>query len=87
MRQKRSTGVVESIAVCYDTREQWARGQIQPQVQQFMEEDVTTFLSRARHERRGTVSPIDPPVVTPICATTISAPAFVMAMASSGVNT
>lgn len=47
--------------MCYDTLEQWARGQIQVQLQQLLEEEVTTFLGRARHERRGTVSPIDPP--------------------------
>lgn len=62
MRQKSSTRVVESSTVCYDTLEQWARGQIQTQLQQLLEEEVTTFLGRARHERRGTVSPIDPPV-------------------------
>jgi hypothetical protein len=33
------------------------------------------------------VAPIEPPVVTPICATTMSAPALVIALASSGLNT
>lgn len=61
MRQKSSTEGVESSAVCYDTLEEWARGQIQTQLQHLLEEEVTTFLGRARHERRGTVSPIDPP--------------------------
>jgi len=27
-----------------------------------MEEEVTTFLDRVRHERRNTVTPVDPPV-------------------------
>ena len=61
MREKNSTEAVESSAVCYDTLEQGARGKIQAQLQQLLEEEVTTFLGRARHERRGTVSPIDPP--------------------------
>lgn len=61
MRQKSSTEVVESSAVCYATLAQWARGQIQTQLQPLLEEEVTTFLGRARHERRGTVSSIDPP--------------------------
>jgi putative transposase len=30
-------------------------------LQQLLEEEVTTFLGRARHERWGTVSPVDPP--------------------------
>ena len=33
------------------------------------------------------VAPIEPPVVTPICATMMSAPAFVIARASSGLKT
>jgi putative transposase len=61
MREKNSNEAVESSAVCYDTLEQWARGKIQAQLQHLLEEEVTTFLGRARHERRGTVSPIDPP--------------------------
>jgi len=61
MREKISSRAVESTDVCYDTLEQWARGKIQAQLQQLLEEEVTTFLGRTRHERRGTVSPIDPP--------------------------
>lgn len=61
MRERASSGAVESSDVCYATLEQWARGKIQAQLQQLLEEEVTTFLGRARHERRGTVSPIDPP--------------------------
>lgn len=61
MSERTSNGAVESSAVCYDTLEQWTRGQIQAQLQQLLEEEVTTFLGRARHERRGTVSPVDPP--------------------------
>lgn len=30
-------------------------------MQQLLEEEVTTVLGRATHERRGKVSPIDPP--------------------------
>ena len=33
------------------------------------------------------VAPIEPPIVTPICATTMSAPALVIASASSGLKT
>lgn len=61
MSERTSHGVVESSEVCYDTLEQWARGKIQAQLQQLLEEEVSTFLGRARHERRGMVSPIDPP--------------------------
>lgn len=61
MSERTSNGVVESSEVCYDTLEQWARGKIQAQLQQLLEEEVTTFLGRVRHERRGTRSPVDPP--------------------------
>jgi putative transposase len=61
MSERTSHGVVESSAVCYDTLEQWAREKIQTQLQHLLEEEVTTFLGRARHERRGTRSPVDPP--------------------------
>lgn len=61
MGEKTSTEAVESSAVCYDTLEQWARGQIQAQLQQLLEEEVTTFLGRTRYERRGTVARVDPP--------------------------
>jgi putative transposase len=61
MSERTSNGVVESREVCYDTLEQWARGKIQAQLQQLLEEEVTTFLGRVRHERRGTRSPVDPP--------------------------
>ncbi|HMS84470.1 MAG TPA: IS256 family transposase [Nitrospira sp.] len=61
MEKRTSTEAIESSEACYSTLEQWARGKIQAQLQQLLEEEVTTFLGRARHERRGTVSPIDPP--------------------------
>ena len=61
MREKTSNDAVESSDVCYDTLEQWARGKIQAQLQPLLEEEVTTFLGRVRHERRGVVSPVDPP--------------------------
>ena len=61
MKKRTSTEVIESSTVCYATLEQWARGQIQVQLQQLLEEEVTTFLGRAPYARRGTVSPIDPP--------------------------
>lgn len=61
MGEKNSNEAVESSELCYDTLEQWARGKIQAQLQQLLEEEVTTFLGRVRHERRGTVSPVDPP--------------------------
>jgi transposase-like protein len=62
MKQRTSTEAIESSAVCYATLEQWAREHIQAQLQQLLEEEVTTFLGRVRHERRRTVTPIDPPV-------------------------
>jgi hypothetical protein len=61
MREKSRHEAVESSEVCYDTLEQWARGQIQDQLQRILEEEVTTFLGRQRHERRERVSPLDPP--------------------------
>jgi putative transposase len=61
MGEQTSPETVESSAVCYETLEQWARGKIQAQLQQLLEEEVTTFLGRVRHERRVVVSPIDPP--------------------------
>jgi len=61
MRERTSTEAVESSPVCDDTLEQWARGQIQAQLHHLLEEEVTTFLGRARHARRGTVSAVDPP--------------------------
>jgi len=61
MREQNSNKAIESSAVCYDTLEQWARVKIQAQLQQLLEEEVTTFLGRVRHERRETVSPVDPP--------------------------
>ena len=61
MGERNSNGAVESSEVCYDTLEQWARGKIQAQLQQLLEEEVTTFLGRVRHARRGRVSSVDPP--------------------------
>ncbi|MBX3351170.1 MAG: IS256 family transposase [Nitrospira sp.] len=61
MRERTSTEPSESSTVCYATLEQWARGQIQAQLQQILEDEVSTFLGRARHARRERVSPIDPP--------------------------
>ena len=61
MRERTSTEPIESSTVCYATLEQWARGQIQAQLQQILEEEVSTFLGRARHARRERVSPVDPP--------------------------
>jgi transposase-like protein len=61
MREKTRHEAVESSEVCYDTLEQWARGQIQDQLQCILEEEVTTFLGRRRHQRRERVSPVDPP--------------------------
>ena len=46
--------------------------------------DLADALRRALFAE---VAPIAPPVVTPICATMMSAPAFVIASASSGLNT
>jgi len=61
MSERTNTEPIESSTVCYATLEQWARGQIQAQLQQILEEEVTTFLGRARHARRERVSPVDPP--------------------------
>lgn len=46
MREKISCRVSESRDVHYATLEQWARGKIQAQLQQLLEEEVTTFLGR-----------------------------------------
>ena len=61
MRKRTSDPVVESREVQYATLEQWARGKIQAQLQQLLEEEVTTFLGRTKHERRSKVAPVDPP--------------------------
>lgn len=61
MGERNSNGAVKSREVCYDTLEQWARGKIQAQLQQLLEEEVATFLGRVRHERRGKVASVDPP--------------------------
>jgi hypothetical protein len=61
MKKRTSTEAIESSTVCYTTLEQWARGHIQAQLQQLLEEEVTTFLGRSPYARRGTVSPVDPP--------------------------
>jgi len=61
MNERTNPEPIESSTVCYATLEQWARGQIQTQLQQILEEEVTTFLGRARHARRERVSPVDPP--------------------------
>jgi len=62
MRKRTSTEAVESNSACYDTLEQWAREHIRARLQELMEEEVPTFLSRVQHERRSTVTPVDPPV-------------------------
>lgn len=61
MREKNRNVAAESRAVCYDRLEQWARIQIQEQLQRILEEEVTTFLGRSRYERREGVGPVDPP--------------------------
>lgn len=61
MRERTSYPVVESMAVQYATLEQWGRGRMQAQLQQLLEEEVTTFLGRTKHERRSKVAPVDPP--------------------------
>mgnify|MGYP001584574317 CR=1 FL=1 len=62
MGKRTSNGVIESSEVWYETLEQWARGKIQAQLPQLLEEKVTTFLGRIRYERPGMVVPIDPPI-------------------------
>jgi transposase-like protein len=61
MQERISPEPIASSPVCYATLEQWARAHIQTQLQRLLEEEVTTFLSRAPYVRRGTVSPVDPP--------------------------
>jgi transposase-like protein len=61
MGERSSNEAIESREVCYDTLEQWARGKIQAQLQQLLEEEVTTFLGRAPYTRRDAVSSVDPP--------------------------
>jgi hypothetical protein len=46
MREQTSNEAVESSDVCDDTLEQWTRGKIQAQLQQLLEEEVTTFLGQ-----------------------------------------
>jgi putative transposase len=61
MRKRTSSEASASSPVCYDTLEQWAREQIQVQLQRLLEEEMTTLLGRVRHERRRTGTPVDPP--------------------------
>ena len=61
MGEGTSNRAAESRTVCYATLEQWARGKIQAQLQQLLEEEVTTFLGRVKHERRDKVASVDPP--------------------------
>ncbi len=61
MGKRNSNEAIESREVCYDTLEQWARGKIQAQLQQLLEEEVTTFLGRAPYARRDAVSSVAPP--------------------------
>lgn len=61
MKKRISPEPLESSPVCYATLEQWARAHIQTQLQQLLEEEVTTFLGRAPYVRRGRLSPVDPP--------------------------
>lgn len=58
MRERTSYRAVELKEVHYATLEQWARGKIQAQLQQLLEEEVTTFLGRTKHERRSKVAPV-----------------------------
>lgn len=61
MGERTRNQAIASREVCYDTLEQWARGKIQAQLQQLLEEEVTTFLGRAPYARRDAVSSVDPP--------------------------
>jgi transposase-like protein len=61
MRERNRSVELESSEVCYETLESWARKRLQGFVQQILEEEVTTLLSRERHERRENVAAVDPP--------------------------
>jgi hypothetical protein len=61
MKKGTSAETIESSTVCYYTLEQGARWTIQTQLQALLEEEVTTFLGRVRHERRRTGDPVDLP--------------------------
>jgi transposase-like protein len=61
MNEQSRNEAVESSQVCYETLEQWARSKVQAFLQQVLEEEVTALLGREKHDRRGVVSPVDPP--------------------------
>lgn len=61
MYDRAGHGIVEASTASDDTRKQWVRGTIQGQVQQILEEDVTTPLGDVREEHRGTVALVDLP--------------------------
>lgn len=53
--------MIESRAVCNDTRKQWVTGEIKGQLHQIPEKDVTTFLGGVQGEHRCEVAPVDLP--------------------------
>lgn len=54
---KASTKFISEVPVpCFDDLEQWVRGKVQVFVQGILEEEVESFLGRARHER---LDPVD----------------------------
>jgi hypothetical protein len=61
MKEQNRNGAVESSQVCYETLEHRARMKVQAFLQEVLEEEVTAFLGRKKHDRREGVSLIDPP--------------------------
>jgi transposase-like protein len=61
MKEQSRIATRESSQVCYETLEQWARIKVQDFLQQVLEEEMTAQLGREKHDRRGRVSPVDPP--------------------------
>jgi transposase-like protein len=56
MYDRASHGIVEASTASSDTRKQWARGTIQGQVQQILEEEATMPVGGVREQHRGTVA-------------------------------
>jgi transposase-like protein len=65
MHERIRHGIVESSAASNDKLKQWVRGKIRVQVQQILEEEVTTFLGGVRHPHQDKVAPLDLPAESP----------------------
>ena len=52
---EQSTRTTETSRIEWSGLESWARGKVQEFIQGILEEEVTEFLGRKRHERRSDV--------------------------------